>query len=244
MAKTDGSSRENSPKQPQKSCYRPTRAGQQDRVSGWRKQTVFEGKQPKTTAEIMFSADADRPAGPGLGLAKTDGFSKENSPKPVPKSCFRHPGRPAGPGVGMAKTDPSSRENSPKQPQKSCYRPTRAGQQDRVSGWRKHTVFEGKQPKTTAEIMFSADAGRPAGPGLGLAKTDGFRRKTAQNNRRTLKVTGLPGQGSRTGCRVGENRRFLKENSPKQPQKSCYRPTEKNIVVCLKHSGLLNNRQK
>ena len=66
------------------------------------------------------------------------------------------------------------KENSSKAPQKSCYRPTRAGQQDRDSGWRKQTVCEGKQPKTTAEIMFSADAGRAAGPGLGLAKTDGF----------------------------------------------------------------------
>ena len=41
-------------------------------------------------------------------------------------------------------------ENSSKALQKSCYRPTRA------------------------EIMLPADAGRAAGPGVGLAKTDGF----------------------------------------------------------------------
>ena len=228
-------------------------------MSGSRKHTVFEGKQPKVTAEIKLPACPGRPAEPGVWFAKTDCFQGKTAQIQCRNNVSGLPGCRVGENRRFLK------ENSPRPPQKTCFRPTRAGQQDRVWGSRNQTVFEGKQPKTTAEIMLPAypgraagpgvgfaktdgfrrktaqnnrrnhvpaDAGRPAGPGLGLAKTDGFLMKTAQNNRRNH-VSGRRGQASRTGTRDRENRRVFKGKQSKNNDNIKFRAYRE------KHGGLL-----
>ena len=132
----------------------------------------------------------------------------ENSSKTLPKSCLRPtracrqdlvsccrkqtglkgktvqthcPDHVSGlPGCRVGENRRFLKENSPRPPQKTCFRPTRAGQQDRVSGSRKQTVFEGKQPKTTAEIMFRPTRAGQQDRDSGSRKQTGFQGETVQ----------------------------------------------------------------